>query len=78
MMGEVRRKNRKELVREFGESKRSHPGKEQPGVTLMWPCSTIRDKLGFGGVAVSQSRFHVEMASQVKRISPGQQVCVCT
>ena len=50
VMGEVGRKTRKGLVRELREGKRSHPSRQHLRVTLMWPCSNHREKLGFGGM----------------------------
>lgn len=80
VMGEVGRETRKGLVREIRKDKKNQPRREHLRVTLTWPYSNLRDKRGFGRVSMPKSRFHVEMASQVKGIGLGNRcvyVSVC-
>lgn len=50
-MDMVGRETRERLVRELRKGKRSHLRKGHLGVTVMWPCSNLREKRGFGEVS---------------------------
>lgn len=41
----------RKVGRELRKGEGSPPRKEHPRVTLMWPCPSLRKKLGLGGIS---------------------------